>query len=89
MELKLTFRHAGIDWQVEVDVNDEWGIEQIFSVRIYDENSKKYTAVSCDTEEFLEIMQDFLYDAVEEEKQSAKEFAEDMRFEQMREEKGE
>lgn len=87
MELELSFKNAGIDWLVTAEVNDEWGIEQIFKVQIYDKSKRSYVTVSCDFAEFEKEMQDQLQDALEEEQTAAYEFAMDMKFEQAREAK--
>lgn len=87
MELELNYKYAGIDWQVTVDVNDDWELEQIFKVEAYDNKAKKYQVINCDLVEFEHAMQDQLQDALEEEKTAAYEFAMDMKFEQAREAK--
>lgn len=84
MELELSFNHAGIDWLVTAEVNDEWGLEQIFKVQIYDKTKRSYVTVPCDFDEFEKEMQDKLQEALEEEQTAAYEFAMDMKFEQAR-----
>lgn len=86
MELELNFKYAGIEWLVTVDVNDEWGLEQIFKVEVYDNVLGDYKLITCDLEAFEKDMTDQINDAIEEEKSAAKAFAEDMAFEQAREE---
>ena len=85
MELELTFDYLGIKWLVECGVNDEWGLDEVYAVKAWDEKAKKYVPVPCDLAEFEKQAQDFLYDAIEEEKQAALEVAADMKFEQARE----
>lgn len=86
MELELNFKYAGIEWLVTVDVNDEWGLEQIFQVEVYDNVLGDYKLITCDLEAFEKDMTDQINDAIEEEKTAAKAFAEDMLFETAREE---
>lgn len=87
METKLTFEHFGISWLVECDTNDEWEIENIYAVKAWDEKARKYVPIPCDLAEFEEQAQDFLIDAIENEKIAVAEEVADMKFEQRREEK--
>ena len=86
MGLELNFKYAGIDWLVTVGVNDEWGLEQIFKVEVYDNLLGDYKLIRCDLAEFEKDMQDQINGSIEEEKTAAKSFAEDMAYEQAREE---
>ena len=86
MELELNFKYAGIDWLVTVDVNDEWGLEQVFKVQSMDKKTNKLVDIPCDLQEFEKDMQDYLYDEIECEKQAAKDFWADMAYETAREE---
>lgn len=86
MELELNFEFAGIEWLVTVEVNDEWGLEQVFKVETYDTLLGDYKTVTCNLAEFEEAMQDWIYEAIEEEKTAAYAFAMDLKCEQAREE---
>ena len=85
MEQTLIFEYWGIKWLVECSVNDEWALDEVYSVSAWDENAKKYVPIPCNLGEFTREAQDFLFDAIEEEKQAALEMAADMKYEQARE----
>lgn len=85
MELTLNFEYAGIDWQVEVDVNDEWNIEQVFKVEVYNKELNAYKKITCDLQKFEKEMIDQLYTEIEEERSAAAAFSDDMAYEQARE----
>lgn len=89
MGLTLNFKFAGIEWQVLACVNDEWGLDYVVKVEVYDKVIGDYKLIPLgvkDCEAFEKAMQDQLYNAIEEEKNAAKAFAEDMAYEQAREE---
>ena len=89
MELTLNFKFAGIEFLVSACVNDEWELDYVHKVEIYDSVLGDYKLIPLKPKELLEFekaMQDQLFDAIEEEKNAAKEFAEDLSYEQAREE---
>lgn len=89
MELTLNFKFAGIEWQVLASVNDDWTLDTVFKVEVYDKVIGYYKLIPLDAKklsEFENDMQDQLNDAIDDERNAAKAFAEDMAYEQAREE---
>ena len=85
MELTLNFEFAGIEWQVLVSVNDDWSLDTVFKVEVYDKVIGCYKLIPLDAKklsEFETAMQDQLNDAIDDERNAAKAFAEDMAYEQ-------
>lgn len=81
----LNFDFAGMSFEVDADV-EEGCVVGVFSASVQAKTGK-YFPVKIDREDFLDSMQDFLNDAVEEAILSEKLAHGDMLFEQAREEK--
>ena len=82
--MKLYFEFAGIMFRVTADVT-EHEVEYVSQVEVVD-HSGKYTKIKVDLPAFLETMQDYLNDAVEDAELDARLEHEDMLYEQAREE---
>lgn len=80
----LNFDFAGMSFEVDADVEEGYVIG-VFGVKILAKTGK-YFPVKVDTEEFLEGMQDFLNDAVEQAVLDNRLAHEDYLFEVAREE---
>ena len=77
----ICMKFAGIEFEVDLDINEDDRIEQVMEVRLQDG-----IKVDCDTVEFCEVLEDQLYEALEEELLSDKLAAEDLMYETAREE---
>lgn len=80
----LNFDFAGMSYEVDADVEDGYVIG-VFGVKILAKTGK-YFPVQVNTDKFLEDMQDFLNDAVEQAILDNRLAHEDMLFETAREE---
>lgn len=77
----VTMKFAGIEFEVDLDISEDNRIEQVMEVRLQDG-----TKVDCDTVEFCDVLEDQLYEALEEELLSDKLAAGDLMYETAKEE---
>ena len=89
MELTLNFEFAGMEWQVGACVTDEWELDSVYRVAVYDNALKLFREIPLKAKElgeFEKAMQDQLIDVIEDERNAAAAFAADMAYETAREE---
>lgn len=83
----LTFTHAGMDFRIEAEINEDGCLDEIWNPTIWNTLKRVYEPISCDIKAFEKGMEDEINKAVEEYKENKRLFYADLAYEQKREAK--